>query len=87
MLQLTIRLFGTFRQFQQDPVVLTIAPGSTVQAVKNALWAHLQTIRPGFGDPDLLNRSVLSTDELVLADTDTVQVSQTLAILPPVCGG
>lgn len=87
LIQLDIKLFGAFRKFQNEPVVLSLPTGSTVAAVKHALWETLQTLKPGVADASLLASSALASAQTVLADTDTLNNSQSLAILPPVCGG
>lgn len=86
-IHLEIKLFGAFRKFQSTPVSLEVAAGSTATEVKAALWAHLQARHPGVADASLLAASALSTDRQVLAENDTLNQSQSLAILPPVCGG
>jgi molybdopterin converting factor small subunit len=87
-IELQIRLFGAFRQFHTDPVALTIATGSTAQAIKVALGLELQRLSAGaFTETALLSQSVLATENSVLEDSTLLTEDTQLAILPPVCGG
>lgn len=90
-LSLEVRLFGAFRQFGAQPVQLSLPAGCTVREVKSALGDTLA--ETGAGNPDkeklasLLDSSVLATSRRVLADADVLHENQSLAVLPPVCGG
>jgi molybdopterin converting factor small subunit len=83
---LQIKLFGAFRQFQNRPVVLELPSGISVAEVKTALWEKLQEIKPG-ADLALLNASAIASSSSVLLPEMSLTESQSLAILPPVCGG
>lgn len=87
LIQLDIKLFGAFRKFQNEPVVLHVPTGTTAAEVKTALWETLEKTKPGVADASLIASSALATAQAVLADDDTLNQSQSLAILPPVCGG
>ncbi len=86
LITLQIKLFGAFRQFQNGPVTLELPSGISVAEVKTALWEKLQEIKPG-ADLALLNASALASSSSVLEANTRLTESQSLAILPPVCGG
>lgn len=84
---LSIKLFGAFRRYSADPVVLTVAKSAPVSEIKQALGDALCMLHPSFNESSLLDRSVLANDRHIYQPTDTIDESLTLAILPPVCGG
>lgn len=87
MQEITIRLFGVFRQYQPDArLVLQLAPGAALADVRAALAAYAQAQWPGF-PLALLARSALASETRLLNDTDPLPADGQLAILPPVAGG
>jgi len=84
---LKIRLFGAFRKFQSNPIVLTVAPGISVNAIKSALAAELLSLHSTFKDTELINKSAIANEISVLEPNICLTEDAELAILPPVCGG
>lgn len=86
---LEIQLFGAFRTFSAQPVKLQVPSGLTAAAVKTRLGEVLvsQLGAPAERVEALLAASPLATASAVLGDTALIDQSQSLAILPPVCGG
>ena len=90
LIQLDIKLFGAFRTCQNAPVTLHMPAGATAATVKTALSEALQQCNAGMTQDtlsSLIASSALATAQAVLTDSDTLNHSQSLAILPPVCGG
>lgn len=86
-MQVTVRLFGVYRRFQDtDNIELTCPDGATIADVRAALGAHAQA-RWADWDPGILRRTVLASAEAVLRDGDSVPADGQVAILPPVSGG
>jgi molybdopterin converting factor small subunit len=88
-LTLEIKLFGAFRAFAAMPVTVQVPAGATVAMVKSALGEVLVS---HYGAPEervtaLLAASPLATADAVLTEHDVVLATQSLAVLPPVCGG
>jgi molybdopterin converting factor small subunit len=80
----TVRLFGAFRGLaggSAGAVRVELSEGARVSDVKAALARAL----PGSGD--LLVESVLASEHGTLSETDPVGQWESLAVLPPVCGG
>lgn len=85
---LTIRLFGAFRQYDTgEPLRLKLPAGADLPAVKGVLTAALAERHPGFSDQALVEAAALATDDAILPADTTITNDQTLAVLPPVCGG
>ncbi len=84
---LSIRMFGAFRKHHQGALLLNIASGSTVSAVKKAIAEKLRQMNPDFSDDELIDKSVLADNQRILGTDECINGSDTLAILPPVCGG
>lgn len=84
---LKIRLFGAFRKYQSNPIVLTVAPGLSVNDIKLALAAELSILNSTFKDTDLIKKSAIANEFCVLESNICLTEDAQLAILPPVCGG
>ena len=77
-----IKYFGVFRTMGSG-IELEIPAGSTVAAVKTALWRAL-----GAEHRQLVEDSVLADNIAILSNDAQLAVdSRALVILPPVCGG
>jgi molybdopterin converting factor small subunit len=88
MLEITIRLFGAFRDFAKDPsVLLECAPGTSIAELRQQMQSRLENMRPGAGAEGLLKQSVFADERQVLGEDFRLERSQELAIIPPVCGG
>ena len=84
---LKIRLFGAFRKFQSEPIVLTVASGISVNGIKSALAAELISLHSTFKDTELIDKSAIANNSSVLEPNSYLTDDAELAILPPVCGG
>ena len=86
-MQITIRLFGAFRQFQQeDTLALDCPHATTIDDVRNALDAHA---RAHWREEALalLRVSAFATDAELLRRGSALPADGRLAIIPPVSGG
>lgn len=82
MATIYIKYFGVFRNMGTG-IALEIPEGTTVAAIKKALWQAL-----GAEHRQLVEDSVLANDTTILSNDATLNTdSSTLVILPPVCGG
>lgn len=87
MQDITIQLFGTFRQYQPaSALVLQVAAGANIASVRQLVHAHATAHWPGF-PLELLARSAFANETAILHDGDSVPADGRLAILPPVAGG
>lgn len=80
-IQITVRLFGSFRQFGEH-VSLTVPAGSDVKVIKEKLAETLS-----HADPALIHDSAMANDNEIIAADVIFEHDAHLAILPPVCGG
>ena len=83
-MRLDVSLFGPLRPSAPGSVVrLDLPEGASARDARAALAAAL-----GAAAAPLLERSVLATEEEVLAEDAPLPAgTRSLAILPPVCGG
>lgn len=79
MKSIQVRLFGAFRNHQQE-LNLEIEPEATVQDLKKILSRH-------FDDQNLVQASALADEKQILLPEELIGSRTWLAILPPVCGG
>ncbi len=87
MAKVTIRLFGAFRNYISDESVsLEIEETTTAREVRKSLENYFIKNAQNF-DSKIIEESMLATDNAVLNLDDKIPVGETLAILPPVCGG
>jgi molybdopterin converting factor small subunit len=89
-IQVQVRLFGAFRKYATDELIVELPRGSRVGALRRRLADELRRRCPTFVDEALLDVSVLADAHRVLADGDVVDGGAgrvSLAVLPPVCGG
>lgn len=78
---LPVKFFGMFRKFGEQ-VDIEIPVGSSVVQIKKMITQQL-----GAEHKDLVDSSVLANATDILTDAYTFQETQSLSILPPVCGG
>ena len=88
MSRIKIRLFGTFRKWSESgEVELDIPLQATVSDLKSVIEQELKK-NPRTSDlSDIVFRSVLADEHRILKDSEGIEDSVTLSILPPVCGG
>lgn len=79
MKSIQVRLFGAFRNYQQE-LNLEIEPETTVQDIKKILFQH-------FDDQKLVHESAIADEKQILLPDELIGSRTWLAILPPVCGG
>ena len=85
--ELTVKLFGAFRQYHQGPLRIEVPTDSTVLAVKVAIAQALQQSNASFTNLALVNQSAIADDHRIYRNDERVPNHACLAILPPVCGG
>lgn len=83
-MQIEVQTLGVFRSLAPSFVVEVTGPPS-VGAVRDALALQLAETAPHL--LDTLVRSAFATEDMVLRDSDPLDTSAPLAILPPVAGG
>ncbi len=85
-MNIKLDLYGAFRQFGKNNIVLDIPIGSTVPELRAHLCDYLEKAGMIVED-QLIQASVFATDDKILSDADSIADFKTLCILPPVCGG
>lgn len=86
-MKVEVSLFGAFRDFEPDAlVVLDVPAGARVADLRGALSAHGQTHWNGFKD-GLLQRSAFASESSILRDHELLPVGGRIVVLPPVGGG
>ena len=78
----TINFFGAFRKYGNHET-LSVPAGSTVADLKKLLAERLS----GKVDAQLIHNSAIACNDSIVGPEHTVQPGETVAILPPVCGG
>lgn len=86
MRNVSISLYGAFRQLGVQQITLEVTELSTVAELRDTLEKYLKIINAKIPS-HLVKASVFATDELVLKESDLVADLKCVAILPPVCGG
>lgn len=89
-IQVEIRLFGAFRKYGDDVLVVEVPRGARVGAVRRRVADELRRRYPTFAEEALLDVSVVADAQRVLGDGDLLDGGAgrlSLAVLPPVCGG
>ncbi len=88
MLEIEIRFYGAFRDYSsQSTVILTVPPLSDLGHLRALLRQRLEILKPGAQPGDLLEKSVFADADDILPADYLLQRSQSLSIIPPVCGG
>lgn len=86
-MNLTIRFFGAFRDHvPSGSAMLEISKEMTTAELRKLIASQLSTLAPG-APVTLLAESALANDREVLTDASIVKPGETVAVLPPVCGG
>jgi molybdopterin converting factor small subunit len=80
MSSVKIQLFGAFRRHGDDAVFhLPLEAPCSLSVLRELLASHF--------DAELLHESAFGTEEAILSDDAMIAPGQTIAVLPPVCGG
>ena len=80
MSSVKIQLFGAFRKYGDGVALeLPLSAPCSLTVLKELLSAYL--------DKELLNESAFGTAAAILDDNALILPGQTIAVLPPVCGG
>ena len=86
-MNVTLRLFGAFRQYDASgQVQLELPTAARVADLRSALDAYGRAHWSGF-KPELLRVSAFASADEVLRDAEPLPADGELAILPPVSGG
>lgn len=84
---LTLKLFGTFRNYGQE-LDLEVTENDQVSDLRVTL---LETLKQQESNQEalvkLINTSRFATDKVILEESDSIKDINELAILPPVSGG
>jgi len=88
MMEIELKLFGAFREFEPSGSVRLIVPSDAdVAALRQALDHYAQQNWGAAYKPGLLKVSAFSNDAELLRDHSRVADQKGLALLPPVSGG
>ena len=88
MIQVKVRLFGTFRRFSDgSQIVLQLPDPSSLLELRSAFEKALCLIDPHFQENQLIQESAFATETAVLSETSRIEHDCSVSILPPVCGG
>jgi len=83
----TVLLFGAFRQYSDDgKLLLKVSSQGSVAELRKLLSKVLKEKNPMFS-AELLENSVLGNNEKILEEDFLIDGDCELALLPPVCGG
>ena len=86
-MNLTLQLFGRFREFSAAPEIALELPGiATVAEFRAAFDAWAGVHWPGY-TPGLLKASAIATESTLLHAGSALPADGRLALLPPVSGG
>ncbi len=86
--KVTVQLYGAFRRFGNGrSIEVSINEPVTVSQLRNKMLASLREVAPQFKEEGLLADSAFADAKSLLGETSMVSEGDTLAILPPVCGG
>lgn len=86
-MNITLQLFGRFRDFDDRPEIPLDFPGiTTVAEFREAFDAWAGEHWAGYS-PSLLRGSALASETDILPRTDPLPANGRIAVLPPVSGG
>ena len=86
-MNLTVQLFGRFREFSADPEITLDLPGvATVADFRSVFDAWATAHWRGYA-PALLKASAIATESTLLRADSPLPADGRLALLPPVSGG
>lgn len=85
-MNVSIALFGAFRDLHGEPVLALDVAGEKVADVRHALAVHLAQ-SSAHDRSALIKASAFADETRVLRDNDDIPSDGKLAILPPVSGG
>lgn len=88
MNEVEVRLFGAFRKYVPDGRLrITISRPCDVETFKEKILLRIKEVAFEFSDDSLISESALANENEILSDGGIVHVGETVALLPPVCGG
>lgn len=88
VIQIELRLFGAFRNYVPGgKFSFSLETPCAVKILKEKIHTELCEKFASYNDPHLVFESALATEEEILSEETWIDSSQTLALLPPVCGG
>lgn len=88
MVNIVVSLYGAFRRYGNGRnIELILEKECSVAQIRKMTLEKLQGLDGGFKEFGLLQDSVFANNQRILGESDFVKPGDTLAILPPVCGG
>lgn len=85
---LTIKLFGAFRDYVSQPIIeMNLRSGITVRDIKATLDTQLLSQGCAPSISQLIEESVLASNDSIQSADDLIETPGEYALLPPVCGG
>ena len=87
MKQVNVRFFGAFRSYiPTGESIVTLEHPMSTKEFKNLIQMHLEK-QCGFTNTLLIEESAIANDQRVLTETDLIDGTSMICLLPPVCGG
>lgn len=85
-MKVNVGLYGVFRELGVGEVALEVSDTATVAELRRA-FGDLVKKSPVLVSTKIISASVFATNERVLLESEPIGVLDSIAILPPVCGG
>jgi molybdopterin converting factor small subunit len=85
-MKVNVGLYGVFRELGVGEVALEVSDTATVAELRRA-FGDLVKKSPVLVSTKIIMASVFATNERVLLESEPISALDSIAILPPVCGG
>jgi molybdopterin converting factor small subunit len=85
-MKVNVGLYGVFRELGVGEVALEVGDGATVADLRRALKDFVER-SPVKVSAKIIMASAFATNERILLESESLGAADSLAILPPVCGG
>ena len=83
-----IKLFGALKKFGHNGLLQLEAPeGTTVMSFRQILKAKIYSVHGEEFKSEILDKSAIACGSKLLGDKDIIPKSESIVVLPPVCGG
>jgi molybdopterin converting factor small subunit len=88
MLLMKVKLFGALRKYGDDTCLeIPFSGAFSVAELRTQLAQHLEKQFPNFNDQALLKECAIASDSRIFMEEEEISNIETIAVLPPVCGG